>query len=901
MDLETFNVFYTQLRQAKKVAIDLETDNLARYANRILTAHFCLDGYTAYNIPICHKDTPLKPEEVTFIQQQLKAYLQDGDSVEHVYHNAKFDIGVLTAQLGLDFYNHKVFDTCGGVFCLDENVRTYKHFKTHPYNLRRVAYQYGCAAYDEGEVGKQDRTNMANLPLLEIFEYASKDVIIPYQVSAFQEAEAVRRKYINWKAFLVDQLGAMTLVFVGMENKGILINKKYLIDLCSNDGTVQKLLNQVLDQFKQSPAARSVNEILVTRDRVIAALKEEKNKLKRSLTLLKKQIKTLEKPRRILKKDEKDAELVASIMQQNTINARLYQQLQGIDKLYNEAITSIGYVHDTIDKDVYKLKDYDLLVNSKNLSTSLQQIMKMLPSVSEFQPFIDGINLTQGRLSTLQSFRDIPVDVEVDWVFSVSTNECQQLLFFNVLGLDPVDVKKNGGGTTDKDFQDSYLHVPEVGYLATYNKYKKLMSTYIEGMMKRLESDPDSRLDGRLRADYGYRDVLTGRSSSRNPNFQNIVQRGELSKIVKSQFVAGKGEIYIKNDYNAAEVRQWANISQDYKLAATFRTGMVMRRELFLETDPVKREALQAKIKGEGDVHRLNYAFFFGKDPKDVTDEERTAVKAVIFGVMYGKSSFTLARDLKCSEEEAQKLLDKLFSTYDVAGNWIKQTKITTVNTLTAKSPIGRIRHLAAVLHHNTEVKSSTERKMCNSITQGFSSDMGYAGGRILQQIVYLLFQKQGYPLHLYENNTVHDSVEAITKFEHLPLSLYLVEQAFTTLMHLKYKQAFGMNWVIESEMDSELGCSIGTVRKFDWYKLPTLVREELTASQNVLGYHYTEEEKSEILRKFDHNYSIITRLKQLEVKQYLDFIKENPQQIYLKTVLLDKEKFDKVKNLLIF
>lgn len=395
--------------------------------------------------------------------------------------------------------------------------------------------------------------------------------------------------------------------------------------------------------------------------------------------------------------------------------------------------------------------------------------------------------------------------------------------------------------------------------------------------------------------------VVLHNSSSKKPNFQNLPSRGSLSKLIRRQFCSEKGCIYIKNDYNAAEVRQWANVSQDKKLADTFRKGMVMRKKLFLETDSEKIDQLKKDIKGSGDVHRLNYSFFFGKPPEDVTDEERNAVKAVVFGVIYGKGSYTLAQDLKCTEREAEVLLTKLFTTYKAGGDWIKQTQADTKVSLTARSPIGRVRHLASYLHQSDVVKNSTERRMCNSVIQGFSSDLGYAGGRLLQQVVYKFFQEKGFPLDLYQNNTVHDSVEAVTKFEHLPISLYVVEHAFTTLVAQKCRKLFGINWLIESEMDSEIGCSIGHTSKLDWLKLPDQVRAELEWSTTELGYEYTDEEKKEILAKFDHNYKIITQLKKYEIKKYLDSLEEDPNTIFEWNVFQDKERFTKLVNALKF
>lgn len=927
MNIEAFNKFYQELSTASKVCIDLETKNLARFANKILTMHFSLDGKNAYNIPYCHKESPFTGSELLYIKEKLKSYFQDGETALHVYHNAKFDIGVLTAQLDIKFYNHKVYDTIAGAFSLDENIRELRTFDVIPYGLRRLAYNYGCGVYDEGEVGKEDRSNMENLALKDIFEYASKDVIIPFQIQDFQVTEALRRGYTKWKEFVVEQLGAMVLVFVGMENKGILIDKKYLMDLCANDGLVQKELDKVIEFFKASPAALEVNRIINLRDNLLTILKYMKVALRKDKSKINTLLNTLAKPKKEkrVKKGEINTNTYPNITELNERLLTLQEDKEILIKTLDNCLTVSVAVLDLIDTSIYNIRIYEEEIDKlKFLATfdalsaltsfNIGKVDKLLndygttdiavPLNAYKDVLTNSLELSnnvKNKLSSINYFYEQKLDLDKDWKFDIATSECQQLLFFDILQLKPIALRKNGGGTIDDTFQKTYATVPEVAHLTSYNKAKKLMSTYIIGMLNRLENNLDSQMDGKLRADYGYRDVLTGRSSSKDPNFQNLPSRGSFAKLIKRQFVAGRGEMYIKADYNAAEVRQWANISGDERLGGTFRKGMIMRRELFVEQDPEKQGALKARIKGEGDVHRLNYAFFFGKDAKDVTDEERTAVKAVIFGVMYGKSSFTLANDLKIMEHEAKILLDKLFDTYKVAGDWITNTEAKAFNELIARSPIGRVRHLASILHPNKAVISSSKRKVCNSITQGFSSDMGYAGGRMLQVIVYKMFQQLGYNLHLYQNNTVHDSVEAVTKFEHLPIGIYLVEHCYTTLMHRKYQQVFDMKWSIESEMDFELGCSVGGVSKMDWWKLEDHMMDSLNKSQSDLGNVYTEEEKNEILRKFRHNYNIISKLKVFETNEYLQFVKNNPNTPYLESTLFHKDRMNKIKQQLIF
>lgn len=528
MTMEAFNLFFEQLNKASKVCLDIETDNLARFANKILTMHFSLDGQTAYNLPLCHKDTPFSGSEIKEIQERLRDYFENGKVAEHVYHNAKFDIGTLTAQFGIKFYNHKVTDTIAQTFSLDENVRYYSALNSPAYNLRRLAYQFGCSVYDQGEIGKADRTRMAEIPLEHIFEYASKDVVIPFQVSDFQVQEAQRRGYKQWKEFVIEQLGAMVLVFVGMENKGILVDKAYLIEMCSEGGTVSKLLNEILEKYKQSPAAKEVNEILVIQQRVIEAFKKYKRIFRKDKSTLGKLIKVLEKPIRILKKQMEDQEFVTSTFEKQNRNQTAAKVLATQVVSYDNLITICKQLEETFEMSPKELRNYNDRVAQLNLIKTLNDFLQgfSLTNIPEKADLEANIRSALQELDSLADFRKIPVDPSKEWLFDIGKQASQQLLFFSVLGLKPVERRKDGGGTTNTDFQKQYQEVEEVALLDSYTKTKKIMSTYIVGIMKQLEEDPDSRLDGRLRADYGYKDVLTGRCL--RGDVKILTDRGEL-------------------------------------------------------------------------------------------------------------------------------------------------------------------------------------------------------------------------------------------------------------------------------------------------------------------------------------------------------------------------------------
>jgi len=61
------------------------------------------------------------------------------------------------------------------------------------------------------------------------------------------------------------------------------------------------------------------------------------------------------------------------------------------------------------------------------------------------------------------------------------------------------------------------------------------------------------------------------------------------------------------------------------------------------------------------DYHKLTAAKIYNKDIEDVTSEERQKAKSTSFGIIYGITAYGLAKQIKTSVEEAQKLIDSWF------------------------------------------------------------------------------------------------------------------------------------------------------------------------------------------------------------------------------------------------
>ena len=262
--MKKWKLFYDFLVKSPVVSIDTETDNLNVVANRLLTIQFSLDGQSSFLLPFLHPETPFSKSEIDTIRNDLKQYFTFGKSQFHVYHNAKFDLHQLFRELGLTIYNHYVYDTQAGEFCLDENRKDLARFVKFPYSLESISKEYGSDAYSVGGMSKNDRANIAKQSLKDLSEYGGKDVIIPYQVALFQLAEAKRRGplYRKFEKTVKHLLGNTIKVFVTMEKNGFLVDVKYLSWLGENAGPIRQKQFEALKKINAMPHVQATNLLI---------------------------------------------------------------------------------------------------------------------------------------------------------------------------------------------------------------------------------------------------------------------------------------------------------------------------------------------------------------------------------------------------------------------------------------------------------------------------------------------------------------------------------------------------------------------------------------------------------------------------------------------------------------
>ena len=309
--------------------------------------------------------------------------------------------------------------------------------------------------------------------------------------------------------------------------------------------------------------------------------------------------------------------------------------------------------------------------------------------------------------------------------FNMNSHDHLRILLFDVLKLThPFPNKKGKAGlSTDKEvleaLEDSH---PCVTVLQENRKLSKLHTTYVQGQIKRADTDD------RVHTNFNQHVAVTGRLSSSDPNLQNIPR---ANKDIKKAFIPTTKDWYIvQMDYAQAEFRMWAELSNDTDMINDIKSGL--------------------------DIHRATAAQFWGISEEQVSSEQRNAAKFVVFGLMYGRGAESVAKQVKISTEAAKDIIDQFFAKYPVASRWLTITKRFATGRGFSPGYFGRVRRLpyARMRHTNQQEWSESMRQAVNAPIQGGAADLT---GIAMIKIYSELKAHPEWDAHLIL--TVHDSI----------------------------------------------------------------------------------------------------------------------------------------------
>lgn len=257
----------------------------------------------------------------------------------------------------------------------------------------------------------------------------------------------------------------------------------------------------------------------------------------------------------------------------------------------------------------------------------------------------------------------------------------------------PAKKKTKTGYSTDSDALDFIKDMhPIVPLVSEYRFLTKLKSTFIDAMLNKIDKD------GRIHTTLNQNVTATGRISSQDPNLQNIPVRTELGRKIRKAFIASPGNKLVGADYSQIELRVLAHMSGDEALISAFRNGE--------------------------DVHLRTASEVFSVPIDEVTEEMRSAAKAVNFGIVYGISAYGLSTQLGITQKMAAQYIERYLSRC----TGVKQFMHNSVEEGKARgyavTILGRRRPLPELLSSNHNTRSFGERVAMNMPIQGSAADI---------------------------------------------------------------------------------------------------------------------------------------------------------------------------------
>jgi DNA polymerase I len=164
--------------------------------------------------------------------------------------------------------------------------------------------------------------------------------------------------------------------------------------------------------------------------------------------------------------------------------------------------------------------------------------------------------------------------------------------------------EKSGALSTKRSELMRAGHYPPILALAKLGRIDKMLSSFGQTLAALV-----SPVTGRIHAHYRIASTASGRASCAGPNLQQVPRDPRF----RALFVPEPGYVFVISDYSSMELRAAATISGDHAMTKAFEQGL--------------------------NLHRLTASRMTGKDPADVTNEERKGAKCVNFGSIYGQGA----------------------------------------------------------------------------------------------------------------------------------------------------------------------------------------------------------------------------------------------------------------------
>jgi len=330
--------------------------------------------------------------------------------------------------------------------------------------------------------------------------------------------------------------------------------------------------------------------------------------------------------------------------------------------------------------------------------------MPLIDVLAEME--FNGIKVNVQRLESLgERFARRMVDLKTEiyaWAggeFNINSRLQLAKILFEDLKLPKGKVTKTGASTDVEVLEGLAKQHALPAKIIEYRQYGKLRSTYVDALIGLVHPQT-----GRVHTSFKQDVAATGRLSSTDPNLQNIPVRTEEGRGIRSAFIAGEaGWKLVTADYSQIELRVLAHFSGD--------------------------QALQRAFAADEDIHAMVASEVYGVPLHEVTRELRRGAKAVNFGVIYGQSSYGLAKSLDIDQAEAAVFIEAYFARYPGVKDFIERTLSECRKKGYVSTILGRKRTVQGVrdilsLGDSRQQRNLPERIAINTVIQGSAADL---------------------------------------------------------------------------------------------------------------------------------------------------------------------------------
>ena len=218
------------------------------------------------------------------------------------------------------------------------------------------------------------------------------------------------------------------------------------------------------------------------------------------------------------------------------------------------------------------------------------------------------------------------------------------------------------------------------------NTYTDTLPTYIHNETKRVHTS------------FLLAATTTGRLASANPNLQNIPIKNTEGREIRSAFISEKNFKLISADYSQIEMRILSHMGDVKEL-----------KEAFLNKE---------------DIHSITASQIFGVSLKNVDEDMRRKAKAINFGIIYGISSYGLAKQISVSNSEAESFLRSYFTKFPEIKEFMHETISFCRKHGYVKTLFDRKCHFPNINDKNHTLRTFQERACINAPIQGTAADV---------------------------------------------------------------------------------------------------------------------------------------------------------------------------------